>query len=245
MQYSKIGEHLPALERKIKVKFKNKALLANAFVHKSYLNEHRDELAQDNERLEFFGDAVLELATTEYLYHTFPGHGEGELTSFRSALVKGKHLSVVARQLGLGEFLLLSHGEEKSGGRDKDYILANTTEALIGAMYLDRGFDTAHKFISNFILTNLGSILEQGLHVDAKSKFQEMSQDKLGVTPLYQVLSENGPDHNKIFEVGAYLGEELIGKGTGSSKQKAEQEAATSALKSDAFKKMLGSAKQN
>jgi len=221
---------LPALERKIRIKFKNPVLLETAFVHKSYLNEHRSDPRGDNERLEFLGDAVLELVTTEYLYATFPDRGEGELTTFRSALVKGKHLAEVARALDLGQYLLLSHGEEKSGGREKNYILANTLEALIGAMYLDRGFTTSHKFISRFILTNLGDILEKGLHVDAKSKFQEFSQEKLGATPTYQVLSESGPDHNKVFEVGAFLGERLIGKGTGSSKQKAEQSAAVSAL---------------
>jgi ribonuclease-3 len=180
--------------------------------------------------MEFLGDAVLELVTTEYLYETFKDTGEGQLTSFRSALVKGKHLAKVARELKLGEYLLLSHGEEKSGGHDKEYLLANTLEALIGAIYLDRGFAVSHKFISNFILTNLGEILRKGLHVDSKSHFQELAQDRLNITPIYNVLSQSGPDHNKVFEVGAFVGEELVGKGKGSSKQNAEQEAAKDAL---------------
>ncbi|MBI5413193.1 ribonuclease III [Candidatus Peregrinibacteria bacterium] len=222
---------LGALERKIRVKFKNDNLLETAFVHSSYLNEHKDHVKDHNERLEFLGDAVLELVTTEYLYSTFPDRGEGELTSLRAALVKGNHLSQVAEGLQLGKFLFLSHGEEKSGGREKSYILANTLEALIGAIYLDRGFAVAHKFISKFILTNLEDILRKGLHVDAKSKFQEIAQDTLSVTPTYAVLSETGPDHDKVFEVGAYLGEILVAKGKGSSKQKAEQDAAVALLK--------------
>jgi ribonuclease-3 len=219
------------LERKIRIKFKDHTLLETAFVHTSYLNEHKSQPLHDNERLEFLGDAVLELVTTEHLYGSFPETKEGQLTSFRSALVKGKHLAEVARTLGLGQYLLLSHGEEKSGGREKNYILANTLEALIGAIYLDRGFLTAHKFIDRFILTNLGDILRKGLHVDAKSRLQELSQEKLGITPSYQVLSESGPDHNKVFEVGAFIEGNLIGKGTGSSKQKAEEQAALAASK--------------
>lgn len=222
---------LPRLESKIRIKFKNPVLLEMVFVHKSYINENKTEVKEDNERLEFLGDAVLELVTTEFLFESFPDAQEGQLTSFRSALVKGNHLSEVARQLELGEYLLLSHGEEKSGGREKNYILANVLEALIGAIYLDRGFITAHKFISKFILIKLGDILKKGLHIDAKSKLQEIYQDKMGITPIYSVLSENGPDHNKNFEVGVYVGEKLIGKGTGSSKQKAEQDAAVQALK--------------
>ncbi len=222
---------LPILEQKIRIKFKNRLLLETAFIHKSYLNEHKSDSRSDNERLEFLGDAVLELVTTEYLYGAFPDTGEGQLTSFRSALVKGRHLAEVARSLGLGNYLLLSRGEEKSGGREKNYILANTLEALIGAVYLDRGFAVSHKFISRFILTNLGDILKKGLHVDAKSHLQEFSQETLSITPAYQVLNESGPDHNKMFEVGVLLGERLVGKGTGSSKQKAEEQAAIAALR--------------
>ncbi|MEK9132582.1 MAG: ribonuclease III [Patescibacteria group bacterium] len=231
MQYSKLKEVLSGLEKQIKIKFANKDLLANAFVHRSYLNENEDEVKVDNERLEFLGDAVLEMVTTEYLYEKFPETGEGQLTTFRSALVKGKHLAEVARCINLGQYLLLSNGEEKSGGRSKAYILANAVEALIGAIYLDRGFMTAHKFVGQFILANLGDILKKGLHVDKKSKFQETAQETRGITPVYKVLSEEGPDHDKRFEVGAFLGEEIVGKGKGSSKQNAEQDAATVALK--------------
>ena len=236
MESSKTTD-LAAFMRKIRTKFKNTALLQMAFVHTSYVNEHRGEVSEDNERLEFLGDAVRELVTTEYLYAQFPDCGEGDLTTFRSALVKGKHLSEVANELGIGQYLLLSRGEEKSGGREKNYILANAIEAIIGAMYLDRGFAVAHKFISNFILKNLGDIIRQGLHHDSKSKLQEISQEKRGVTPRYDVLSDSGPDHNKVFEVGVFIGEELIGKGTGSSKQKAEQAAATDALSSFSLSK--------
>lgn len=231
MQYSNLKDLLPVLEAKIKVKFKNKDLLAIVFVHKSFINENRGHVTEDNERMEFLGDAVLELVTTEFLYKTFTDTGEGKLTTFRSALVKGKHLAEVARHLKLGDYLLLSRGEEKSGGSEKNYILANTLEALIGAIYLDRGFAAAHKFISDFIITKLGEILQKGLHIDAKSKLQELSQDRASFTPIYNVLSESGPDHNKTFEVGVYIKEKLVGKGLGSSKQKGEEEAAVDALK--------------
>ncbi len=230
MQFSNLKDLLPQLEKKIRLKFRDINLASVAFVHKSYLNEHKFEDLGDNERLEFLGYAVLELVTTEFLYRSFPKSGEGQLTSFRSALVKGKHLAEVARSLGLGNYILLSHGEEKSKGREKNYILANTLEALIGAIYLDRGFAVAHKFISNFILKNLGDILKKGLHVDSKSHLQESAQEKRGITPTYKVLSESGPDHDKTFEVGAFIGETIVGKGEGSSKQKAAEAAAFDAL---------------
>lgn len=220
-----------SLEKKIGIKFRDRKLLDLAFVHKSYLNEHRDDPRGDNERLEFLGDAVLELVTTEYLYQAFPKNPEGELTAFRSALVKGKHLAEVAKRLELGQYLYVSRGEEKSGGREKNYILANSVEALIGALYLDRGFKVSHKFIDQYILQNLGEILTKGLHIDAKSQFQEFAQEKLSITPLYRLLSAIGPDHNRIFTMGAFLGEELVAQGQGSSKQKAEQEAALLALR--------------
>lgn len=226
---------LQNLEQTIGITFKDKKLLEAAFIHTSYVNEHRREHLVANERLEFLGDAVLELVTTEFLYQTFPDTGEGQLTNFRAALVKGKHLAEVARNLGLGAYLLLSRGEEKSGGRDKNYILANTLEALIGALYLDSGFPVAHKFISTFILTNLGDILKKGLHIDAKSRLQEISQDRFGSTPLYKVLCESGPDHNKTFEIAVFINEKMVGKGTGSSKQSAEQAAALEVLRNEQY----------
>jgi ribonuclease-3 len=219
------------LEKKLNIQFKNIDLLDAAFVHKSYMNEHKDKKREHNERLEFLGDAVLELVVTEFLYKSYPGKGEGVLTNWRSALVKGKHLAEISQKLDLGLYLYLSRGEERSGGRKKNYILANTLEALIGAIYLDTDYKTAHNFISEHILKQLGSILELGLHIDAKSRFQEIAQEEVGVTPEYRLLKDDGPDHNKNFIMGAYINNELVAEGTGSSKQKAEQEAATQALK--------------
>jgi len=218
------------LEKQIGLTFTDNTLLDTAFVHKSYVNEHRDLKNAHNERLEFLGDAVLELVVTEYLFKNFPGKGEGVLTNWRAALVKGKHLAEIAVGLDLGAYLYLSRGEERSGGRKKNYILANTLEALIGALYLDKDYAAAHRFVHEFIIKQLSSILEKGLHVDAKSRFQELSQDKLGITPEYRLVGEHGPDHSKIFTMGAFIGEELLGEGSGSSKQKAEQDAAEAAL---------------
>lgn len=219
------------LEEKIKISFTNKKFIETAFVHKSYVNEHKDLKNDHNERLEFLGDAVLELVVTEFLFKNFPSKGEGILTNWRSALVKGKHLAEIAENLDLGLYLYLSRGEERSGGRSKNYILANTLEALIGAIYLDKDYKTAHGFIDEFILTRLSSILEKGLHIDAKSRLQEISQDILGHTPEYRLQKDEGPDHDKVFIMGAYINEEFIAQGAGSSKQKAEQEAANAALK--------------
>jgi len=218
------------LEKIIGVKFKNIKLLKNIFIHRSYLNESRGKGLESNERLEFLGDAVLELITTEYLYLNFP-NPEGELTNWRSALVKGENLAKVAETLNLNNYLQMSHGEEHSGGRNKKYILANTMEALIGGIYLDRGFLVAKKFITKFIIVHLKEIIEKGLHIDAKSHFQELAQEKLSVTPVYQVLETAGPDHAKNFTMGVYLKKELIGTGSGVSKQAGEQAAAKDALK--------------
>lgn len=225
-----LNEKLPQLEALLGVEFKAKELLLNACVHSSYVNEHHDDGIEHNERLEFLGDAVLELVTTEYLYAQFPDKEEGILTSLRAALVKGPHLADVAIALGIGAFLLLSHGEEKSAGREKKYILANTMEAIIGALYLDQGFDAAKHFVNRVILTNLEAIIAQGAHVDPKSKLQEVAQQKMDITPTYTVLSEEGPDHSKVYTVGAYLGNNMVGQGAGSSKQKGQQSAAADAL---------------
>ncbi len=218
------------LEKQIGLKFKTYDLLKNAFVHRSYLNEHKNAELEHNERLEFLGDAVLELVVTEYLYLNYP-NPEGDLTNWRSALVKGEMLAKISRELNLGEYLLLSHGEEKSGGRDKDYLLANTLEALIGVIYLELGYKKSQKFIEKFLLVHLEGILESGSHIDAKSKLQEIAQEKVATTPSYQVQSEEGPDHDKTFTMGAYIGERMVGKGVGNSKQVAEQKAAEDALK--------------
>ena len=218
------------LEKKLGLKFKDWHLLRHAFVHRSYLNEHKSSKLESNERLEFLGDAVLELVVTEHLYSNYP-NPEGELTNWRSALVKGKMLAQIAQELDLGEYLYLSHGEERSGGRSKNYLLANTLEAVIGVIYLELGYEKAKNFIEKFLLVHLEDILETGKHIDAKSKLQEMAQEKIGFTPVYQLLHDEGPDHDKIFTMGAYIEERIVGKGKGGSKQSAEQEAAKDALK--------------
>lgn len=210
--------------------FKDNHVLKSAFIHRSYLNEHKGSKFESNERLEFLGDAVLELVVTEYLYGNYP-NPEGELTNWRSALVKGEMLAKVARTLKLGDYLFLSHGEEKSGGREKDYLLANTFEAVIGVIYLELGYEKAKDFIHKFLLIHLEEILDKGSHIDAKSKLQERAQEKVGITPNYELHSEEGPDHNKIFTMTAFIGERMVGKGKGSSKQVAEQKAAEDALK--------------
>lgn len=226
------NKDLSELEKGIGISFDDKSLLRRAFIHKSYVNEHPDE-GQFNERLEFLGDAVLELVVTDFLYKKYPDQPEGELTNWRSALVKGKNLAKVARQLKLGEHLFLSRGEDLSGGRDKDYILANTVEAFIGAIYLDKGYETANEFIMEHIVVLLEEIIAQGLHIDAKSHIQELAQEKLNLTPKYNLLEEFGPDHDKTFVMGVYFGKRLVEKGQGSSKQEAEQSAAHAALKAE------------
>jgi ribonuclease-3 len=219
------------LEKQIGITFKDKNLVDKAFIHKSFINEYKGgEKKEDNERLEFLGDAVLELVVTEYLYKAYPHKKEGDLTNWRSALVKGRNLAEVANELQLGTYLYLSKGEEKSGGRKKNYILANTLEALIGALYLDKGYRITHEFISSYILKRLEKILEQGLHIDAKSHFQELAQEKIGITPEYRLVSESGPDHAKKFVMAVFLGDKKAGEGKGSSKQKAEEDAARDAL---------------
>ena len=221
---------LSGLENKIKIQFKDRNLLQSAMTHRSYLNENRRWPLPHNERLEFLGDAVLELITTEYLYANFP-NPEGELTNLRSALVNYKMLSEIASELGLDEYILLSKGESKDTGRARQVILANAMEALIGAIYLDAGFDPTKNFIHEFVLNHLPQIVSSGQILDPKSKFQELTQEKLGVTPHYKVLAEWGPDHNKNFEVGVFVGERQIAKGVGSSKQEAEISAAENGLK--------------
>jgi len=222
------------LEKEIGVKFNNKDLLRQAFVHRSYLNEHRDFKLFHNERLEFLGDAVLELVVTEYLYQNYP-NPEGELTNWRAALVRGETISKVARRLGFNDYLYLSRGEAKSVGRARDLILANTFEALVGAIYLDKGFEAAKNFIHKHLIPELPGIIKKKLYIDTKSRFQEEAQEKVKITPVYKVLKEEGPDHNKIFTVGVYLEDKLVGKGKGPNKQMAELEAAKDALKNYHF----------
>mgnify|MGYP005843832919 FL=1 len=218
------------LEKRLNLNFKNKDLLIQAFCHRSYLNENPDFYLDHNERLEFLGDAVLELVVTEYLFQKYPQKPEGELTNWRAALVNAKQLSEVARDLGFNDFLLLSRGEAKELGKARQYILANTFEALIGAIYLDQGYQVCQDFIKKKLTIKLPEIIEKGLFKDPKSRFQEEAQERVGITPTYQVLEEWGPDHAKHFIVGVFLDTELVAKGEGSSKQEAELEAAKNAL---------------
>lgn len=219
------------LEKIIGVVFKNKDLLKQSVTHRSYLNEHPEFALHHNERLEFLGDAVLEIIVTEYLFNRFPEHDEGDLTNWRASLVNAKMLAVIAKDIKIEDYLYLSKGEAKDkGSKARQYILANAIEALIGAIYLDQGIRFANKFVKEKILPKLDHIITNRLYVDAKSKFQEKSQEEHGVTPHYKVLSEVGPDHAKIFEVGLYVNEELIAKGKGLSKQEAQTAAAAKGM---------------
>jgi len=222
-------DKLTELEQKIGFEFKDKDLLLAALTHRSYLNENPKWHLDHNERMEFLGDAVLELVVTEYLYKNYP-NPEGEMTNWRAALVNANILSKITGEFDLNDYVLLSRGEAKDTGRARQYILANAIEALIGAIYLDQGYEPCEKFIARFVLKELPMIIEKRLYRDAKSSFQEIAQDKVGITPTYEVLKEWGPDHARNFEVGVFLEKELIGQGQGPSKQEAQQSAAEDAL---------------
>ena len=222
-------QDISELQAGLGVTFKNIKLLQQAVVHRSFLNEHPDFELDHNERLEFLGDAVLEIVVTDFLYRTYP-NPEGELTSIRSALVNTDMIALLSRKAGIEPFLMLSHGESKDTGRARDVILANAFEAVIGSIYLDQGMEAAHGFISRFVFPHAQEIVDKKLYRDPKSTFQELAQEKHRVTPDYKVLEESGPDHSKLFVVGLYLGEELIAKGEGSSKQLAQVDAARKAL---------------
>lgn len=209
--------------------FNNIELLITAMTHRSYVNEHKKTVRQHNERLEFLGDAVLELAVTDYLYNTYD-EPEGILTSWRAALVRTESISEAGEKLGYGPLLRLSRGERRGSERAKQQIMANAFEALIGAIYLDRGYEQAEKFISKHILTTLDGILAAGTWRDAKSHLQEVSQSIDNMTPQYRVLDETGPDHDKEFTLGVFVGDKLMGQGSGPSKQSAQQIAARAAL---------------
>lgn len=218
-------------EKNTKLDFTDKRLLEQAFVHRSYINENKSSGLNHNERLEFLGDAVLELVITDFLYKKYPEKAEGDLTAYRSALVNAQTCSDIATKLSMGDYLLLSKGESKDTGRARQYILANALEALIGAIYLDQGYDRAKDFIENNFTPLIDSIISARSFIDAKSLFQEKAQEFDGVTPSYKTIKETGPDHEKKFTVGVYLGKELVTTGLGESKQDAEQSAAREALK--------------
>jgi ribonuclease-3 len=218
-------------EKKIKVVFKNKELLKQSFTHRSYINENPRADISHNERLEFLGDAVLELIVTDFLYKKYKNYTEGQLTALRSALVNAIIISEIASKIGMNDYLRLSKGEAKDFGKARQYILANTYEAFVGAMYLDQGYDVVEKFIAKTLLPETEEIVKKKLWRDAKSLVQEKAQEFVSVTPLYKVLHESGPDHDKHFTVGIYFGTDLIAEGKGKSKQEAEQKAAENALK--------------
>ena len=221
------AQSVTILEKAIGVQFRKKDLLVQALTHRSSVRESRAN--GHNERLEFLGDAVLELAATEYLY-AVSEKAEGELTNYRSALVQREHLAQVALELKLGDFLILSRGEEASGGRERMSNLANAIEAVIGAVYLDRGFEAAREFCMKFILTRLQQLLAQGKDRDFKSVFQEKAQEKEGITPHYDTVSAEGPDHDRVFTCAVFIGTHKVAEGKGNSKQRAEQAAAKAAL---------------
>jgi ribonuclease-3 len=219
------------LEKILDLKIKDKNVFKISFTHRSYLNEHPDYENPSNERLEFLGDAVLQLLSSKHLYNIFPNSPEGDLTNYRSAIVCTDSLAAEARRMGYGSFLLLSNGEESTGGRDREYILANTFEAVLGAIYLDHGIKKCEEFLNKELFYKVTEIVNNESYKDAKSKFQEEAQDKYGVTPVYEVVDSWGLDHEKTFRVAVFLENKRWGEGEGKSKQKAEQDAATKALK--------------
>ena len=217
-------------ETKIGYSFKDKRLLETAFTHRSYLNENRAPGREHNERMEFLGDAVLELVVTEFLFAKYPEKPEGDLTAYRAALVNTQSIAEAATKLGMNEYLLLSRGESRDTGRARQIILANAFEAMIGALYLDSGYETARDFIAVQLFHKTDDVVANRLWQDAKSKLQEISQELLGFTPTYEMVSQSGPDHDKKFIVAAHLGAERVATGEGKSKQEAEQAAAEKAL---------------
>ncbi len=226
----KLMDQLANLQQKISITFNKPELLQEALTHRSFINEN--DARNHNERMEFLGDAVLELVITELLFENYPDYPEGTLTSFRAALVRTESLAEEAKKIELGLALFMSYGEESTGGRDRQYILANAMEALIGAIYLDQGYQSAKDFIIRNIYHKVGHIVENRLDIDAKSKLQEMSQEELRITPTYVLVNEQGPDHNKKFTMALKIGDHVLTEGVGESKQNAEQEAARGALDS-------------
>ncbi len=225
-----LNDNEKKFEQWIGVQFNDPSLLRQSLIHRSYVNENRGLGLDHNERLEFLGDAVLELVVTDYLFHRYPEKPEGELTSYRAALVNTTALSETANELEINDLMLLSKGEQKDTGRARSYILADAVEALIGAIYLDKGYNEASDFIYNYLIPRIDQVIERQLWIDAKSRFQEEVQADQGVTPQYEIIKESGPDHAKQFEAGVYVGDRLVARGRGDSKQEAEQDAAEKAI---------------
>jgi ribonuclease-3 len=226
-----IDSQLTELERVIGAEFLDRAHLLTAITHRSYLNEHREATQEHNERYEFLGDAVLELVVTDFLFNKYPEKPEGELTAIRAALVNTVSLSETATKLDINGYLLLSKGEERDTGRARQYILANAFEALVGAIYLDKGYDAAKEFIASQLFDRTDTIVQKRLWQDPKSRFQELAQEYTNVTPSYETLAQVGPDHDRVFTVGVFLGDERVAEGKGRAKQEAEQQAAENALR--------------
>jgi len=223
-------EQLNTLQESLGITFTDVDMLIRAFTHRSYINEHPNSGLRHNERLEFLGDAVLELAVTDYLFKKYPDTPEGELTAYRAALVRTESISLAARKLNFEDYLLLSRGEAKDTGKARAYILANTFEAFIGALYIDQGYEPARAFIGDQLFDKIDGIVDEGSWKDAKSWLQEKAQERLSITPTYVVVNEVGPDHDKLFTVGVVFTDDIVAEGTGHSKQEAQQKAAKAAL---------------
>ncbi|PIS23058.1 ribonuclease III [candidate division WWE3 bacterium CG08_land_8_20_14_0_20_40_13] len=218
------------LEKNLNLKFTNRKLLEMAFTHRSYLNESKEEGIESNERLEFLGDSVLQFLTSEFLYGKYKSDPEGTLTSYRAATVNTNSLSREALRLELGNYLFMSKGEEATGGRTRPYIMANTFEALLGALYMEFGMEVCEKFLHKELFYKIDAIVKEEKYKDPKSTLQEVTQEKFGITPIYKVINETGPDHDKVFTAGAFLGDRILAEGRGPSKQRAEEQAAQKAL---------------
>jgi ribonuclease-3 len=221
---------IAALMTVVGTRFSNTAYLLSAVTHRSYLNEHREATWDHNERLEFLGDAVLELVVTDFLFRAYTEKPEGELTAIRAALVNTNSLAAASEALGINRFLLMSKGEQKDEGRARQYILANAFEAIIGALYLDQGYDAARDFIAGRLFAQTDEIIRKRLWQDPKSRFQELAQEKASITPTYDTLAQEGPDHDRVFTIGVFLRHEKVAEGKGRSKQEAEQQAALRAI---------------
>jgi ribonuclease-3 len=230
MEDTTIQANLTRLQEILKVQCADTAVLLSAVTHRSYLNEHREATWDHNERLEFLGDAVLELVVTAFLFEKYKDKPEGELTAVRAALVNTISLAQASEKLGVNDYLLMSKGEAKDMGRARQYILANVFESCIGAIYLDQGYDAAADFIGRQLFAKTDEIVKKRLWQDAKSRFQELAQEHASVTPRYETLAQEGPDHDRTFTVGVYLKNELVAQGKGAAKQEAEQQAAESAI---------------
>ena len=226
-----MNQNLKNIQTEISYTFKDKNILIQALTHRSYLNEHRTENLKSNETYEFLGDSILEFWISEKLFHQFPEFDEGDLTNLRSLIVCTQNLSLIATQINLGSYLMLSKGEERHGGRTNQSILADTYESILGSIYLDGGTKPAFDFLKKTLSQSIINLSSKEIYKDPKSLFQEIAQSKRGITPRYQTVNESGPDHQKNFEIAVYLGEELIASGNGNSKQKAEEDASIKATK--------------